>query len=651
MSQTEEDIIVLNVSTDTSGKTVVVKEQSAQNVIIVSPEAASIPAGPQGPPGQDGQDGQDGQPGLDGQDGQDGADGTSVNIVGNYTDSNGNAPSFNGVNSGDGYLNNFDGHLWVWSGASWTDVGEIRGPQGLQGDLGLSAYQVWLGENNNGTEQDFLDSIVGATGATGATGPAGADGESETLSSAIDIFLPNGGNFGQFSSGEEITVGDGTKTAIDIIREALVELGQIGQVSFSTVTPGSVDYSKTSISSLSVSLTASVANTNHTAPTPSTVSFEFFKKVGQATAYGSSFQTVSASGATATATVTDTLDFAFATTDPTNEWIYFKVVATDSQNSTTTNAEYVFNPSYSVPLINGLSANTATGSGESLGSSLNNRTRFNGESVIRFRVQDNSPGVDLDKARIYYDNGSGSLTPLATVDLSVLPISNGYTSYVDYPHDAGFVEIGSTNSYTVKIFDGERPYVNDVSNPCDTGLDGYSVNRIPIHMVLSSTALTNTSSDSDWQDLYDGTTSGTTVLINEQLTSTGDFLDANTDQLFASFTVPNSQSVGDYIYWFVPTYFFSASAGGTQDITGTSNVFIDLFHNYNDNPNAPGGLSNVIQDPGVIDTDYTLFKSNLSLETRFGNSSNTTPYIGFRIKDALGGTALRGTKILIRNNE
>jgi hypothetical protein len=535
--------------------------------------------------------------------------------------------------------------------AGATGATGVAGATGAEGNLGLSAFQVWQGENNNGTEQDFLDSIVGATGATGNTGPAGADGESETLTSEIEIFLPNGGNFGQFSSGEEITVGDGTKTAIDIIREALVELGTIGQVSFSTVTPGSVDYSKTSISNLSVSLTASVSNTNHTAPTPSTVSFEFFKKVGQATAYGASFQTVSASGATATATVTNDLDFAFATTNPTNEWIYFKVVATDSQNSSTTNAEYVFDPSYSVPLINGLSANTATGSGESLGSSLNNRTRFNGESVIRFRVQDNSPGVNLDSARILYDNGSGSLTPLGTVDLSALSISNGYTSYVEYPHDAGFVEIGSTNSYTVRIYDDERPYVNDVSNPCHTDLDGYSVNRIPIHMVLSSTSLTNTSSDSDWQDLYDGTTSGTTVLINEQLTDTGDFLNANTDQLFAVFTVPGTQLVGDYIYWFVPTYFFSASAGGTQDITGTSNAFIDLFHNYNGNENAPGGLSNVIQDPGVIDTDYTLFKSNLSLETRFGNSSNTTPYIGFRIKDALGGTALRNTKILIRNNE
>lgn len=44
------------------------------------------------------------------------------------------------------------------------------------GDTGLSAYDIWIGQGNTGTEQDFLDSLVGPTGATGATGPAGATG-------------------------------------------------------------------------------------------------------------------------------------------------------------------------------------------------------------------------------------------------------------------------------------------------------------------------------------------------------------------------------------------------------------------------------------------------------------------------------------------
>jgi len=44
------------------------------------------------------------------------------------------------------------------------------------GDTGLSAYEIWIGQGNTGTVQDFLDSLVGPTGATGATGPAGATG-------------------------------------------------------------------------------------------------------------------------------------------------------------------------------------------------------------------------------------------------------------------------------------------------------------------------------------------------------------------------------------------------------------------------------------------------------------------------------------------
>ena len=53
------------------------------------------------------------------------------------------------------------------------------GPQGESGSAasrGDSAYEVWLGEGNTGTEADFLNSLVGATGPTGPAGAAGATG-------------------------------------------------------------------------------------------------------------------------------------------------------------------------------------------------------------------------------------------------------------------------------------------------------------------------------------------------------------------------------------------------------------------------------------------------------------------------------------------
>ena len=45
-----------------------------------------------------------------------------------------------------------------------------EGPQGPAGSDGLSAYQVWLGLGNTGTEQDFIDSLRGADGVVGSDG-------------------------------------------------------------------------------------------------------------------------------------------------------------------------------------------------------------------------------------------------------------------------------------------------------------------------------------------------------------------------------------------------------------------------------------------------------------------------------------------------
>lgn len=49
----------------------------------------------------------------------------------------------------------------------------VAGPQGA---TGKSAYQAWLDLGNEGTEQDFIDSLKGATGAPGTNGANGATG-------------------------------------------------------------------------------------------------------------------------------------------------------------------------------------------------------------------------------------------------------------------------------------------------------------------------------------------------------------------------------------------------------------------------------------------------------------------------------------------
>ena len=66
---------------------------------------------------------------------------------------------------------------------SWNQTGTAgvsgtngtNGMNGTNGTNGASAYDVWLGLGNIGTEQDFIDSV---------RGPAGSDGEDGTLALA-----------------------------------------------------------------------------------------------------------------------------------------------------------------------------------------------------------------------------------------------------------------------------------------------------------------------------------------------------------------------------------------------------------------------------------------------------------------------------------
>lgn len=77
-----------------------------------------------------------------------------------------------------GCLNTFTGALlkvntkappkcgWGEQNVTWNQTGV----QGQQGPEGKSAYQVWLDAGNQGTEQDFFDSLKGADGTNGVSG-------------------------------------------------------------------------------------------------------------------------------------------------------------------------------------------------------------------------------------------------------------------------------------------------------------------------------------------------------------------------------------------------------------------------------------------------------------------------------------------------
>ncbi len=62
---------------------------------------------------------------------------------------------------------------------------------GLDGDHGHSAYQLWLDAGHTGSEQDFLDSLRGAAGSDGIVGQTGATGAQGL--SAYELWVLEGG--------------------------------------------------------------------------------------------------------------------------------------------------------------------------------------------------------------------------------------------------------------------------------------------------------------------------------------------------------------------------------------------------------------------------------------------------------------------------
>lgn len=64
----------------------------------------------------------------------------------------------------------------TWDGASWSNVGPIRGPQGDTGDTGATGA----------TGAQGIQGVQGNTGATGATGPQGPEGPSAVSTDALN---------------------------------------------------------------------------------------------------------------------------------------------------------------------------------------------------------------------------------------------------------------------------------------------------------------------------------------------------------------------------------------------------------------------------------------------------------------------------------
>ena len=103
--------------------------------------------------------------GSRGYSGSQGPAGTSVTIVGSVASSSGLPDPYSG-NLGDGYIARDTGNLWVWTGNTWSDVGQIQGYTGSQGVVGSIGFTGSAG----------ADGFIGRDGYTGSIGFTGSRG-------------------------------------------------------------------------------------------------------------------------------------------------------------------------------------------------------------------------------------------------------------------------------------------------------------------------------------------------------------------------------------------------------------------------------------------------------------------------------------------
>lgn len=517
------------------------------------------------------------------------------------------------------------------------------GPTGPAGATGAAGEKGPTGPQGSHGDQG-VTGPAGPTGSQGLRGVTGPTGPAERLTDPINIYLPDatGENiFGKFKHTDTIgaTNAEGYKSALDIIREALIQLGSLGSATLSG-NPDNIGYSATGTST-NVVLTCACTNVN--VSQGSTLSFVF----SSATAAGnfSVFDSVTGvSGDSATSPVTVTFP-AF----PDDEEVQFKCVVTESQtNEQKTSNTLIYDPPYNAPTISlsAIRVDSAAGTGEG----NNNRQLYNGLVQFDGTITRNTDLVPLDSYEIF---DSGSSTVVSYNDISSLS-SYDLGDYTSNRHDEGFPQIGDSETYTVKVWDARSPRVNSSSTPAvEDDSSTITWNRINVRLVTSSTELDENDSDSDWQDMYDGNSAGHigSYNISETITSSGDIQSNNTSQLQAELRISSSASNGDFFYVFFPSYYISDG-----DITGVGNSFFEIL-GYSTSTNMSGIPSLVTQDYddavlAVNNAAFLRYKTSFPLEVQFGGTapSNRVNYEALRVRTPIDANTQAGRYIRIDNN-
>ena len=462
------------------------------------------------------------------------------------------------------------------------------------------------------------------------------------------MYLPDGGNFGKFSHTDTIgaTDSEGNKSALDIIKEALIELGNIPTPSL-VGNPSAIGYNSSSTST-SVTLTSTCTNVNSSQG--STLTHRFEKSTNSGSSYTEVETDTGVSGNSTTATTTVSFS-AF----PDGEKVWFRVKVTESQTGQIKYSNIVkYEPTYSAPKIiftnstsQGILLDRRDIGGQ--GEDANSRQIHNGRSHVEFRIQKNTAGVDLDELDIIGPNGS-SISGYP-VDISALKANTtGNSSNYNVAVDDGNVGLDVSKTYTVRIYDEVSPSTTPAS-PADEQDDSYTCNRLPVKMTASSTALTHTATNQQFQTVFDvqsnsaarGSSSDTRYVAETTVNSAGS---DNKDDLVVSLECDTTFTSGKYIYIFIPAHYFGYSGGtGGETIVGLGNANIDLTDSDNNSyvlKNSDGtGYS------GNADFFVLTYDADISI-SEFGSA--TTEMIVLRLINSMGASN-NGLEFTITNTE
>ena len=428
---------------------------------------------------------------------------------------------------------------------------------------------------------------------------------------------------------------DGTnKSALEIIKEALQQLGQIGPATLSG-NPASIGYSS-GATSTSVTLTANCTNTNTSQG--STLTFEFFRSTAvNAPANGSADWTslVENTGVSGNSS-THTLDVDFGAF-PDSEQVHFLAKVTESQTAQVVYTNIVlYNPTYSAPDIVLYSSNTLTHREHLGGAGENNISRqvFNGESELRFRIDKNTAGVDLDQLVVKH-NGSN----LTSYPLDVSSVNSGSTGGQQYQvdHDAGDVALDDNEEYVVEIYDDKFPLSGGTT--ADTLTRDYDITKLPVKIL-------NYSASTDFQAIWNSESNSSARAAGRyvaEVTTNTQGSDETFD-LDISWTGDATFAVGTYCYVFIPAVYFGYSGGlGGEYLIDTGNNNIVLRET------APTSQDFVIgaNANDVCDFFVMTYNANVYADANLG-TSNTQEYIVLRLRDAWGGSK-NGASFILNN--